>query len=188
MHLREQIGDFFLVLVNHRRNDVRWWLVIVNLENILAKICLYRRHSGGFQCPIELHLFRDHGLGLDDFFDFMFLGNFDHQFRRLLGGLCVEHGGATPRGFLFKNIEPHIQVLDRAHAALDRCIARSLEVVQLGDSGHARTNKLGREFFHCLLQALIRELLTCARLEMHALNLHHASPERICATCSTRVL
>ena len=38
VHLREQISDFFLVLVNYRRDDVRWRLIVVNLENVLAKI------------------------------------------------------------------------------------------------------------------------------------------------------
>ena len=56
----EQVGNLFLVLVHHRRDDVRRRFIAIDLQDVFTEIGFDHLHAGSFQCLIQRHFFRHH--------------------------------------------------------------------------------------------------------------------------------
>ncbi|OIQ73994.1 hypothetical protein GALL_443630 [mine drainage metagenome] len=91
----EQIGDFLLVLVHHRGDDVRRRFVAVDLKDVFAQIGLGHLHRRGFERGVQSHFLRDHGLGFDRLSAAVLAGDPDHELRCIFGRLRPEHLGPS---------------------------------------------------------------------------------------------
>ena len=100
------------------------------------------------------------------------------ELRCVLRRLGEQHGDAAPRRLALEGLEPDVEVLQRAVAALLERGARGREI----DRQHrrrARRHEFRRQLGEVLLKALVGEFLARARLELHRLDLHDGLGDRL---------
>src|SRR5258706_9934904 len=186
----EELRDLLLALVQRRTDEVRRRLVVIDLEDIFAEVRFDHGQTGGLDGVVERGLLRHHRLRLDDLLHGVPCRDFQNE-RVGVRGRFREQDLRTPcRRVALEDLEPGIEVVERALADGPRRIARALEVVELDHRRLALLDELGLDFLEIALQPRVVQLDVRVLLEVHRRDLHRylASPASTSATCNTFVL
>ncbi|OQA32872.1 MAG: hypothetical protein BWY57_01638 [Betaproteobacteria bacterium ADurb.Bin341] len=172
----KQIGHFFLGLVHRRRNDMGRGFP-GQLNDVFAQIGLDRLDPGSGEGRIQIGLFREHRLRLDDFPDTMLPRQIDQQAGHLVAIARPQHFGAGRLRPRLEQFQPDIQIVDNPiadflarHPHLLKAQAIRSQALQtllaLADKEGA---DIRQRFLHLRVAGLLRRLL----LKKHGLRAHH---------------
>src|SRR6185369_10438829 len=127
----------------------------------------------------------------------------EHERIDIGGCLGEEHGRAARGRVLLEDLEPDVEVLQRAIAKVLRVLARAFEIVELRDRHAPLADELPLHLLQVVLEPRVVQLDVRTLLEVHRSDFHRKSrdvwprrlsaaysggvPARTSATCSTRV-
>jgi hypothetical protein len=172
VYLGEQVGDFFLALVQRRANDVRRRLVIVDLEDVLPQIGLDNLAAGGFDGAVQRRLLADHRLRLDGLANAVAPRDLQHVTVDVVGRLGPKDGRPARSRVSLEYLQPDVEAVQRALADRARSLARRFHVVELEQGLAALGDKLALDLLQVALELRIAHVVVGALLEMHRRDLH----------------
>src|SRR5262249_20211126 len=173
----EQVRHFLLVLVYHRRNDVRRRLP-PELEDVLAANGFYNLDTRGFERVVECALLAHHRLGFHGLAHAVLPRDVAYDAVYLVGGLRPMHDRTPGDGVALERLQIQIEAGEAAVPDRGSCVPYRHEVVELRHALRAPAHEVGLQLGERGLEIGVGELAARARLEVHRGDLHNLAPAR----------